>query len=229
MALDPRALLRLVRSELRAQANPDHAVHMAAYMKTDMPFYGIKKPERVPLFRQLRDTFPPSTAAEYKQLVEALWAEPQREPKYLAIQLAVQHKRFITLSALPLYTRLIREGAWWDFVDDVAIRLVGKLLLDERVRMKPKLERWVDHKNMWLRRSAIISQIKHKQDTDEPWLFDVCRRRADETEFFIRKAIGWALREHAKTRPDAVRGFLKRNREALSGLSFREAAKHLDM
>jgi 3-methyladenine DNA glycosylase AlkD len=122
---------------------------------------------------------------------------------------------------------MIVEGAWWDFVDDIAIRLVGMVLLDDRERMHPKLDRWIDDPNMWIRRTAILSQIKHRDRTDQDQLFGYCLKRADEKEFFIRKAIGWALREYAKTEPDAVREFALNHRDQLSGLSFREATKHL--
>ncbi len=111
----------------------------------------------------------------------------------------------------------------------VALNLVGKVLLDEREKLKPKLDRWVDDRNMWLRRTAIISQLKHKDRTDEAWLFDICLRRCEEKEFFIRKAIGWALREHAKTSPAGVKSFLRTHGDKLSGLSFREAAKPLGL
>ena len=97
----------------------------------------------------------------------------------------------------------------------------------DRKEVRPILDDWIEHRDLWLRRTAIIAQIKHKEQTDEPRLFDYCRRRAFEKEFFIRKAIGWALREHAKTRPRAVARFLKSHRDELSGLSYREAAKHL--
>ena len=93
--------------------------------------------------------------------------------------------------------------------------------------MHPKLDRWIDDRNLWIRRTAILSQLKHKGGTDRDQLFGYCLRRAGEKEFFIRKAIGWALREYAKTEPDAVRAFALEHREQLSGLSFREATKHL--
>lgn len=119
------------------------------------------------------------------------------------------------------------EGAWWDLVDDVAANLVGALLLGHRAAMRPVMEAWVDDDDMWRRRTAILSQLRHRDQTDAEMLFDFCRRRAHETEFFIRKAIGWALREYSKTDPGAVAAFLRRHGDELSGLSRREAAKHL--
>ena len=114
-------------------------------------------------------------------------------------------------------------------MDDVASNLVGRLLLENRDRIVPVMERWIDDGNMWIRRSALLAHLKHKGATDEATLFDHCLRRAHEPEFFIRKAIGWVLREYAKTAPDAVAGFVLDHREAWSGLTFREATKHLDV
>jgi 3-methyladenine DNA glycosylase AlkD len=175
----------------------------------------------------MRRRFPISSRAEYLAAVKALWERPHREEKYCAIGLAVDYPEYITIGSVPLYRRMVVEGAWWDFVDDIAIRLVGRVLLEDRSRMHPKLDRWIDDPDMWIRRTAILSQIKHKDRTDQEQLFEYCLSRAHEKEFFIRKAIGWALREYAKTDPDAVREFAVEHRGELSGLSFREATKHI--
>jgi 3-methyladenine DNA glycosylase AlkD len=147
--------------------------------------------------------------------------------KYLAIGAAQRHRRFITPGAMPLYRRLIVEGAWWDLVDGVASDLVGTVLLDHRAATTPVLRRWLHHDDLWLRRSAIISQLNHKTATDAAFLFECCSARAHETEFFMRKAIGWALRQYARTDPEAVRRFVAEQGDKLSGLSRREALKHL--
>ena len=102
---------------------------MAAYMKTDMPFYGVGKPQRVVVFRSTVRPFPVASRAAYQQAVLALWSQPHREEKYLAIQLARHHDDYVTRASVPLYKRLIREGAWWDFVDEVSVHLVGRVLL----------------------------------------------------------------------------------------------------
>ena len=220
-------MVRFVQSQLSRLADPVKAGPMAAYMKTTMPFYGVSSPDRVPIGRELKAQFPPADADDYRTKVLALWNLPHREEKYMAIGYAWSFKKHVVISQVDLFERMITEGAWWDFVDELASPIVGKIVLEARPEMRPVLERWVDGPDMWLRRSAILCQNRHKFDTDQEMLFDFCLRRAHEKEFFIRKAIGWALREYARTRSDEVRKFLAEHGHQLSGLSVREAAKHL--
>jgi 3-methyladenine DNA glycosylase AlkD len=208
-------------------ADPEKAGPMQAYMKTDMPFYGVPKPLRAPILKELKTRFPPASPAEYRENVLLLWRLNHREEKYLALGYAMAFKSHITFAQLDLYRTLIQEGAWWDFVDDVAAHLVGGVVLKDRARMRPVLEKWIDHEDMWLRRTALICQLRHRERTDSAMLFDFCLRRAAEKEFFIRKAIGWALRDYSRVNPAAVGQFLAKHGDRLSGLSRREAGKHL--
>lgn len=224
-----KQLVSFVAEELAARADADKAAAMAAYMKTDMPFYGVKKSGRTEVYRAVKKRFPITDNTTYRRAVESLWERPHREEKYLGIRIAMQHQEFVTGENLDLYRHLIIDGAWWDFVDGVAVTCVGMVFLRERETTAPVIEQWVDDDVMWLRRTSLIAPLKHKAATDYTMLFDHCLRRAAEKEFFIRKAIGWTLREYAKTEPARVRAFLIENREQLSGLSFREAAKHLEI
>ena len=219
--------VEFVAAELAALANPEHAAAMAAYMKTDMAFFGVKRPDCSRIFKEAMKRFPVANRADYERGALEFWSQPRREEKYMAVSLARAVPRYVTPPSLPLYRKLIVEGAWWDFVDDVAAHLVGTLLLEDRDRIAPVMEQWIDHSNMWLRRSALLAHLRHKHQTDEATLFDHCLRRADESEFFIRKAIGWVLRQYARTAPGAVTDFVLANRDAWSGLTFREATKHL--
>jgi 3-methyladenine DNA glycosylase AlkD len=220
-------LADLVTADLAARADSAKAAGMAAYMKTTMPFFGVQTVERRKILREARRRFPIDSSEGYRGTVIALWERPHREEKYCAVDFAVDEKRWIRFDHLDLYRRLIVEGAWWDFVDLVAAKLIGRVLLDDPGQMWPILDRWIDDEDMWLRRTSILAQLKHKEGTDTDRLFGYCLLRADEAEFFIRKAIGWALREYAKTDPDAVREFLAAHGDELSPLSYREAAKHL--
>ena len=134
---------------------------------------------------------------------------------------------YVTPDALPLYRDLIVEGAWWDLVDEVATHLICDLVVGHPDEVWPTVDSWIDDEDMWLRRTAIICQVGAKENIDAARLFQFCEARAFEKEFFIRKAIGWALRQHARVDPDAVARFVIEHRDQLSGLSYREATKHI--
>lgn len=219
--------IEYVQSALRAHADPEKAAPMQAYLKTDMPFYGVQKPGRAPIVRRLIREWPPGDREGYERLVLALWGLPHREEKYLAQAVAAAHERFIVPASAPLYGRMIVEGAWWDLVDEAAVRLVRPLVVNHPDGAWPTVDSWVDDEDMWLRRAAVICQVGAKERTDPDRLFGFCERRMAEKEFFIRKAIGWALRDYARTDPRAVADFAVANRGRLSGLSFREATKHI--
>jgi 3-methyladenine DNA glycosylase AlkD len=216
-----------VRASLASQADPEKAAGMQAYMKTDMPFYGVQKPARAAILSQLKKEHAPINREDYESLVTALWELPHREEKYLAQAVATAFPTFITPASLSLYERFIVEGAWWDFVDETATHLIRELVIHYPDQVWPVVDRWIDDEDMWRRRTAIICQVGAKDDTDADRLFRFCLTRIGEREFFIRKAIGWALREYAKTDPEAVADFVLRHREELSGLSYREATKHI--
>ena len=224
-----KPLIAIAARELSDRADAEKAAGMAAYMKTDMPFYGVQKKGRTEVFRVIKREIPIPDNSTYRAAIEALWEQPHREEKYLAIGIAKAYTEYLTVETLDLYRRLIDEIPPGALDDEVAIHCVGIVYLNQRTQTEPTIEAWVDDDVMWLRRTSLISPIKHKADTDHDMLFDHCLRRAHEKEFFIRKAIGWTLREYAKTAPERVSAFLLEHRDQWSGLSFREAAKHLDI
>lgn len=201
---------------------------MAAYMKTDAPFLGVSGPGRKEVLRELKQAVRPGSAAEVLDLAERLWALPHREERYLALAVAAAWPKHVTLDGLPTYERWIREGAWWDTVDEIAGHLVGPLWIRHPDAIGPVMDRWIDDEDLWIRRVAILGQNRRRGATDTERLHRYCLARAHEKEFFIRKAIGWALREHAKTDPDGVRAFTEAHRDRWAGLTWREARKHLD-
>lgn len=220
-------LADFVSSQFANLADPETGRQMAAYMKTDDPFWGIKKPRQVPVLKAMVKQYQVTSQRAYRSNVLDLWALPHREEKYAAIQYAKAFKEFQVPQSMPLFRKLIREGAWWDSVDDIAINLTGMVWLRFRPETETLMDEWIEDKNLWIRRSAIIGQLKHKESTDTKRLYAYCRAQAADTDFFIRKAIGWALRQQARIDPDGVRGFLAEMGDSLSGLSRREAAKHL--
>lgn len=186
---------------------------MAAYMKTDMPFYGVAKPERKLIETKMKEITTVDSQSFYEKAVQRLWNLPHREEKYLGISFARMHKDYIHYDSINLYESMIRqEYAWWDLVDEIAIHLVGQVTMNDPVRMDNKLRDWMRDENRWIRRTAILAQLKHKNETNKQLLFDVCEMCLLEQDFFIQKAIGWALREYSKTNPTSVvEFFLKRS------------------
>lgn len=208
-------------------ADRSKAASMAAYMKTEMPFYGVQKPDRLPLYRQLARQFAPRSKDSYEENVLALWSQPHREEKYTAIEYAFMFPEFVAPASIPLYESLIRAGSWWDFVDPLAINLVGHALMKERTALAPLLEKWSSDPDLWLRRSALIAQNHYKKQTDEKLLLAICLKLGHEKEFFIAKAIGWALREYSYVAPKTVARFTQEHKDKLAALSIREATRRL--
>jgi len=227
MVSDSGDVLEMASRRLAALGDPVRARQMAAYMRTDMPFYGVQASTRREVLAELLHAFPVTSPDRYEATVRVLWRGTHREEKYLAIDVAIRVREFIGFERLGTYQRMIVEGAWWDLVDPIATKLVGTVLLDHPKRAEPVIAEWGRDVNLWLRRTALICRIRHKKATDAERLFELCAARAGDDEFFIRKAIGWALREYAKTDPKAVTRFLRAHRDELAPLSFREAAKHL--
>ena len=166
MSFKSEEIVEFVQQHFKSVADPEKAKQMAAYMKTDMPFYGVQKPLRRPLNRAIKRRFPASSQQVYKRTVMLLWRLPHREEKYTAIEYARINAQFIEPKSLPLYEQLIREGAWWDLVDSVASDLVGLVLLNFRSTTRQLMETWIEDSDLWIRRTAILSQLRHKQQTE---------------------------------------------------------------
>jgi len=169
------------------------------------------------------------TATELLVLAEALWDMPEREFHYVAVDLLAKHHRQLDLDSLPRLLQLVQRQSWWDTVDGLA-GVVGDILRRARAGqcdVQRHMDMWLSHSNLWVRRVAMLHQLGWKAQTDEARLLRYALALAPETDFFIRKAIGWALRDHARTRPEAVRAFLSQHAQRLSGLTCREAGKHL--
>ena len=210
-----------IQQALTPLADAGRARGMAAYMKDQFAFFGIQTPPRRLATLAILRAYP----GDPVEAARELWALPEREYQYVAVDLLRQHHKRLKRSDLPALEGLVQEKSWWDSVDGLAVS-IGKLVAREPDLVK-RMDALIDAPDFWLRRIALLHQLDRKEKTDTARLFDYCLRCADEREFFIRKAIGWALRQYARTDPLAVRGFLDAHRERLSGLSFREAAKHL--
>lgn len=224
------SLLLTIREKLREVADPARAPGMRAYMKSEMPYLGVSA---VPLRRVCRDLFNGlawDDAEAWQADVLAIWRRAEfREERHAAIELTGLRvaRPFHDLSTLPMYEEMIVTGAWWDYVDIIAAHRLSAILQRQGAAMKREMLGWSTNANMWKRRSAILCQLKAKEQTDLEFLYACIEPSLDSQEFFLRKAIGWALRQYAWTDPEEVRRYVARNKERLSGLSRREALKNI--
>ena len=227
--LDPGdpTLVGAIGAELRRAADPARAPQMQAYMKSSMPYLGVPLPVTRRIARSAAASHPPADVPDLLASATALWRGAKyREERYAAAELTGLAMAAGRLEMLPLYREMIVTGAWWDHVDGISER-IGGLLLAHRPVIEPVIRQWSTDPDSWLRRSSIISQLALKQRTDVVLLTDVIEPNLADREFFIRKAIGWALRQHARVDPGWVRAFVEARGDRLSGLSRREALKHL--
>jgi len=225
-----RALVRAVRHALAAAGDPAVAEKQQAYMKAAMPYFGLAAPRLTPELRPLLRDWRPVSRDEWVATVRDLWdGAGHREEWYAAIVVA-RHRRareWLDVPSLDLWRHLVVTGAWWDVVDEVASHLVGDVLAAHRAEATPTVRTWATDEDLWLRRTAVICQINHKAGTDLDLLRHAIEPNVEDTSFWLRKAIGWALRQHARTDPDWVRAEVDGLGDRLSGLSRREALKHL--
>ena len=222
-------LLTVLRARLKAMGSATDAAKMQAYMKSALPFHGVKSTPMRALFREVMAGYAPASAQEWSRDVLALWrGATHREERYAALALCAHRgaRPFQCFAALPLYEELIVTGAWWDLVDEVAGQRLPVLLVADRAPMTKAMRAWARGEDLWLRRASIICQLKLNDELDLELLYDCIEPSMDSKEFFLRKAIGWALRQYAKHDPAEVKRYVKKNEARLSGLSRREALKH---
>jgi 3-methyladenine DNA glycosylase AlkD len=202
---------------------------MQAYMKSTMPYYGVRMPDVRAISKRAFAEHPLASSDEWQAAVLEIWRKAKhREERYVAMDLAAQKRyaEYRTPAVLALFEEMIVTGAWWDHVDEAA-HLVGQMLRAHPKKMRPVMRAWSTDENLWKRRVSIICQISFKQDTDLELLYANIEPNLADRDFFIRKAIGWALRAHAWTDPAEVARYVREHESQLSGLSRREALKNI--
>ena len=219
-------LTEIVRQALEIAAEPRRAEQMSAYMKHKQAFLGVPAPLVKEIASGAARELKPNSLADCEPILRDLWQGQWREERYTAQRLAERWRIWRWPEALPLCEWMVRSGQWWDLVDGIATRLIGPLIL-KHPHLSPEVFAWIGSDDLWLRRTALLAQLKHKERTDNQVLAELILQVAHEEEFFIRKAIGWSLREHAKTDPDWVRAFVSAHDGQLSPLSRKEALKNL--
>jgi len=223
-------LVAAIRGELERLADPKRAPQMQDYLKSELPCRGVTVPLQRELVARAAAEFPLASYEDWRDTVLELWrGAGYREELSCAVHLTGQraHRAYRTLAALPLYEELVVTGAWWDLVDDVATHRLGPLLLAFPEQMRAEMLAWSRDRSLWKRRSSIICQMTLKKKTDLELLYACIEPNLSDGDFFIRKAIGWALRGLAHTDPDEVVRYVRENESRLSPLSRREALKNV--
>jgi len=221
---------RSLLAQLRNAADPARAPAMQAYMKSAMPYLGVSA---VALRQVCKAAFAGLSwpdSATWQAEVLAIWQNARfREERYAAIELTALKavRGFQQVDALPMYEQMVVSGAWWDTVDPIATQRFWMILQNDRNRMKPTMLGWSGAPDLWKRRCAILCQNPAKRETDLEFLYACIEPSLDSKEFFLRKAIGWALRQYARTDPSEIERYVTANRNRLSGLSKREALKNV--
>ena len=204
---------------------------MQAYMKSELPFLGIQKKQRSALLGPVFRRNPISSPEVWRATVLSLFREATfREEWYAALELlaAPRYSEWLNVDSVPLCETLICESGWWDVVDEVATRRLGPILMKERVALTPVLGNWASDSDRWKRRTSILVQLKHKENTDLNLLTQTIVSNLGDTDFFLRKGIGWALREYSKTDPAWVKSFVSEWEGVMSPLSRREALRYVN-
>lgn len=226
----PTPLQNALAEVFKRQANPERAKQQQAYMKSAQPFAGLAAPELRSALKEIFRDHQPASESAWRREVLGLWRNaPVREQQHAAIDLAFYKpcRAWLTSTHWDMLDELVTTGAWWDYIDAMAPNHHAWLLAHEPGVVKPLLRAYASDDNMWRRRVAILCQLKAKSETDEALLFGNIKKSLDHPEFFVRKAIGWALRAHSRTNPDAVIDFIDEFASRLSPLSKREGLKLL--
>ncbi|WP_251092496.1 DNA alkylation repair protein [Streptomyces sp. Caat 7-52] len=209
-----------------AAADPERAASMRAYMKDVAPFLGIPTPARRALSRTVLAGCARPDETDCTAIALRCWALPEREYHYFAVDYLRRHAGRCSSGFLPVVRHLVTTGSWWDTVDLLAAHVVGALVAADP-GLTAEMDAWITDDDLWVARTALLHQLTYKERTDAGRLFAYCLLQSGHCDFFIRKAIGWALREYAKTDPEAVRAFLARERGRFGPLSVREALKNI--
>ena len=223
-------LIADLRRELWLAADASKAPAMRAYMKSEMPFHGVQSTALRAIQRRCFARHPLDGFEVWREVTLQLWREARyREERYAAIALTgyKAYQEYQGLRCLPMYEEMIVTGAWWDYVDAIASHRLGELLRRHPRPMKTRMLSWSRCRDLWKRRAAILCQLGFKRETDLDLLYACILQSAGDPEFFLRKAIGWALRQYAWTDPAEVRRFVQEHESELSPLSRREACKNV--
>jgi 3-methyladenine DNA glycosylase AlkD len=216
-----------LEKEFVAQANAERSNTMEAYMKNHFQFFGIPMPERRAILKSVSIAYADTTKATARTLALQLYEKPQREFHYCAIELLIQNcSKKLALNDIHWIEKLLLTYSWWDTVDTISKYVLGRYLAQFPEQTNTVIEKFSNSSDIWLNRSTLLFQLDYKKNTNFSVLEAVCEHFKESTEFFIQKAIGWALREYGKTNPIAVQNYVIRTN--LKPLSKKEALRSIE-
>lgn len=219
-------ILQELKSQLEKQVDLADKTQMEEYMRNMFPYYGIKAPKRKQVLKEWMTSHKDTLKNDVRTAVTQLFSEDYRELHYCALDIAMKFmKKKYIIEDISFIENLLTKNSWWDTVDIAAKHILGNYLLQFPEKTESIVQEYSDSKNMWLNRTAIIYQLGYKEKTNKEILFRECTKHAPSQEFFIQKAIGWALREYGKSNPQAVIQFA--NATELAPLSKKEALRNL--
>ena len=210
--------------EMIQHKNEEQAQKMSKYMLNKFEYIGIKTPERREIFKNFFKEYKNKEKIDW-EFVNKCWENKYREFQYVAADYLKNMKDKLTIDDIPKLKRLILKKSWWDTIDNLDMTIGALALKDSNVN-KILLE-WSLDENIWLRRIAIDHQLLRKEKTNTELLEKILKNNLGQTEFFINKAIGWALRDYSKISPEWVKNFIEKNKENMAKLSIKEASKYL--
>lgn len=215
-----------LETAFQKNSHPENAFAMAKYMRNHFPFFGVKTEDRRLIFKTIWKENRKEITENARAIAWELFTKPERELHYCGIEILLkQLKNSYQKDDIRFIEKLITTNSWWDSVDTIAKYILGQYLSEHPSETEKVIERFSNSENMWLNRSAIIFQLGYKQNTDFDLLKSECEKHKNSNEFFIQKAIGWALREYAKTNPETVKNYV--NNTNLKNLSQKEALKNI--
>jgi 3-methyladenine DNA glycosylase AlkD len=218
--------IQSLENTFQEKSHPENAFAMAKYMKNHFLFFGVKTEDRRFIFKTIWKENQQEVTENARVIAWELFTKSQRELQYCGIEILIKElKKNYKKEDIQLIEKLIVTNSWWDSVDVIAKYILGQYLLEHPLETEKVIERFSNSENMWLNRSAILFQLGYKQKTNFDILKSECEKHKNSNEFFIQKAIGWALREYAKINPEAVKNYVIHTN--LKNLSQKEALKHI--
>ncbi len=216
-------LVQEIKELFQEVANAEDAKAMAAYMKNNFPFLGIKKPIRTEILKPYFLEIKKYSSEDILKMAKEFWELPEREYQYTAIELLVKAKRKWTPAYFDFFEYMLCDKSWWDSVDVIATKLIGEYVFQHRNKLETRMKEYATDPYMWRRRTSIIFQLFYREECNFELLFSNIILNKKDPEFFIQKAIGWSLRQISEKHPDMVRDFVEE--QELKGLAKREALR----